>query len=213
MIWTPANSIHRAPLILPPKRTGKVHVASELKNFGWRTLRKRNKWKRDKLCRDFGYRKRLRRRGGFAGGYPCCCLVAGCDQCAENTFDHDMQVVIAGLANDVCSDCDSLNDSFVVPWAQDTGSACRWTLDISGVSTCDYNTMNVFIGNFIPNQITVRVEISAVGGINILWDVIWKPVDRVVDCTTLNNLVCPFASEFANSECDGSSSTATVTSI
>ena len=145
MIWTPANSIFRAPLFLPKRRTGKVHVPEHYKNFGWR--------------------KRKRERGGFAG-YPCCdgCQnVYGpgeppfgeCSRCdSETTPRTQYEVILAGAAGVICSSgaCAVMNDTFLL----DQVSSCKW----------EYNTDDFICNNggdaWSFSQ--VAAEIVATGG-------------------------------------------------
>lgn len=175
MIWTPHN-----PIFLPKKRTGKVHVASELKNFGWRTLRKRRQRERERMCRDYGYRKYLRRRGGFAGGYPCCdgCQEVSClgGACTSTIADLEAEIVLSDIANDGCTSCANYNATYVLAYIDtiETETSCIATWDIDVSEHCEDGADYIqFKWGFDAGSPTwfarVFMSMRFVGGVALVW--------------------------------------------
>lgn len=140
---------------LPPRRTGPVHVAADLENFGWRSLPRRNVLRENKrrwnakllgfsLCDICGGLKEALGSPlsaisspllGFSGGYPHC---PGCDPCdgppQPGCSDicaseiHTAEVtLIGGWASQLCNNCD-LTMTLALPFLNSFPGLCTWQL-------------------------------------------------------------------------------------
>lgn len=103
-------------------------------------------------------------------GYPCCCSSGfGCDDCTS-TAPANVTVDISTVADDQCSDCTGLDDSYSVPEV----GYCRWndTFVISGIDAygtevdpCTVPYLRLEIDVWVKNfTIEVDIELRALSG-------------------------------------------------
>ncbi len=152
----------------------------------------------------------------FAGGYPCCC----CDGCTK--FPSQLEIVIAGIINDNCSDCTDLNATYVLSRTDPSpvsATYCYWRYDFPEPRDC--NNKAAWIGAVIsaatpPFIVTpwIRVELAqgSVGTshrFNFLWeDLTWS----VGDCTLISNREIPYLSRSGNG-CDSDGTSMYITAL
>jgi len=143
---------------------------------------------------------------------PCtsCCPEGKetCENCEDDLAPNEFQVMLSGIIEDGCGDCDSLNDTYVVPWREVVG--CRW-----------YYYLPAEICNVATVEVQVMAPYLLLGyHINVyLMDASWTALCRWTkdygvekpDCDALNNEVIPLS--WQGWTCDASSSTCLLTAL
>jgi hypothetical protein len=88
----------------------------------------------------------------FPGQAGCFCCAGGCTGCNVGTQPGSYQVVIAGVTDDACGDCEQLNDTFVVTFTGQSGSSNQCTYEyIFDPDICTYTQIWLFIFNEFPS--------------------------------------------------------------
>jgi len=150
-------------------------------------------------------------------GYPCCCSSGfGCDDCTS-TAPTNVTVDISTIADDECTDCTGLDDSYSVPEV----GLCHWNavFVISGVGASgsevdpcdtDYNRLeiDVWVKGF-----TIEVDIELR---NPTWNETHLFVDNTpdYDCANWLQVDIPYSSKTGGLNgysCDFSGATVEIT--
>lgn len=141
-----------------------------------------------------------------------------CGLSCEDTLPQDIQVTIAGIVNDVCSNCNDYNGTFVLPFARGfsgiTGhyqGECVWVLcDIN--DPCDstycialYLRPPGFHGVNPSGQIRINIDVASF----IKW---YDPDLFPMACDDFSSENIPLSTSSAG-DCDATSATATITSL
>jgi hypothetical protein len=150
---------------------------------------------------------------------PCPeCCDEPCGTCLDGLFPEQFEVVIDGIVNgSSCSTCDYLNDTFILTRTLVGPSGCGWAyvfpeygdcpISCGGLSNFSQITLGIAMtgGNY---YLMVRI-LSRTSAYGISWI---KTQAMKFDCMNLSGLSIPFNYSIDN-YCDGSSATATVTTI
>ena len=137
------------------------------------------------------------------GGYPCCCR-AKCPACSGRT-PRTMRMVIAGLTNDDCSDCSSLNVAYDCSFLSAAAASCQWHYSFPS-AICGKTDAFVRVGM----GGTVTGELST-GGFNYInWAGSTGDLGQI-DCM-LDTFALSFYAQVIHN-CDASVSTCTITAI
>ena len=120
-------------------------------------------------------------------------------------------VTLAGMANQVCSDCGSFNATWNLPFFDDLIAACRF--DYGSSLPCSYATngsLRVAVGYSVSNTIVeVQLTCNAAAAHRHLWDDVTSFGPSPVDCSAFGTVNPPFVSDNCT-ECDSTSATAQV---
>lgn len=138
-------------------------------------------------------------------GDCCCDLPVRCERCSGNTPEQ-LEVVLAGIVNDLCNDCAGLNGTFVLD-RLDPDDSCIWTY---------------YLPSEICNQISLSAQLLGDGVYTNTQLKIWMyfagPVflrdfgsTNPVDCEW-SNLDVPYDNS-GGGQCDASAATCTVTAL
>lgn len=79
----------------------------------------------------------------FTGQANCFCCSGTCSVCSTGTTPAEISVTLSGITNGSCSDCTTLNDTFVV--VRGSGTSCLWSYDIDPDICTDYKNVTVFL--------------------------------------------------------------------
>lgn len=132
-------------------------------------------------------------------GQPCCCdEPCACGNCDGATPPCCFKVVISGIVEGSCGDCDCLNDTFHAPRV----TACTWQRDTSA-HLCDSEPLKVTV---IEDAGDFKLKVELGGNVWIKNYTTTKPT-----CQSLTDESIPFDS--SGSDCDASSSTCLVTAV
>jgi hypothetical protein len=120
----------------------------------------------------------------FGGmGPACCCRTPGvCTYCSDAaTVPSQFSVTFTGISNNTCSDCGTLNDTYVLDWVSD----CTWQVDFSDI--CGFTRVSVVL---IDTAIIVRFTPSAYNS----WKKAISPPASTnpIDCASISDLTIPW---------------------
>lgn len=134
----------------------------------------------------------------FQAACPCC--VTPCAICTGST-PGSIQVDIAGIANDVCGDCTSLDGTYIV-----TGptivTGCEWNVSFSTICTANQLNVTLFTTNI---RASLRAAATPLDPI-----VLWNGIPAGYDTCTWTNLSIPF---LFDKDCDGTAATCLLTAL
>lgn len=153
----------------------------------------------------------------FTGQAGCFCCIDDCTNCTAGTRSDSMQVVISGVTDDSCGDCEQLNDTFVCTYTGVGGSplfACTWEY-IFDPDICTYTQMWIFLGSEFPVGLTFYVAVADTNPITTseTESIVFK---NTVGGTSVN---CQFSSysvaynSRTGNDCVGASATCSVTAL
>lgn len=159
--------------------------------------------------------------------FPCCGPLT-CDEHCSDVVPTTWQVVLADIVDDSCADCDSglggsgFNDTWVVSRGNAASEefchdiipgSCVWSYDFSE-TICTAVSLHLvlynpgfptFFGVFV--QITTN-NVACAASTIIQWEV---GFDDQQDCEAISGLDVPF--DLHGSQCNGASSTCTITAL
>lgn len=144
------------------------------------------------------------------GWYPCCCKKPACQYCTATPTQ--LQVVISGVVDQDCSDCDSLNGTFTLD--QVDGNACQWNYDNDSLSTCFTNesyTAEIYLQSGTTYFLWVRY-IGDTGGSGGTIEWLENLGTTKPDCSAWSSQSVSYHTDTI-SECDGTSATCAVTAL
>lgn len=81
--------------------------------------------------------------GFFWAACPCCRAV--CTFCSDGTRGTTVQVVISGMADTACADCELLDGTYIVPIAEAVGF-CGWRYDFPATICAFYDELFIDLG-------------------------------------------------------------------
>lgn len=147
----------------------------------------------------------------FAGAFfwtncPCCGL---CASCTNGDMPPSIQVVINGLTNGTCSDCDDLNATYILSILQQIPSGtspCIWAYALP-VTICGVTSVNLRVGSSGTGFLSFQIVKSITEIFN--WRTDTEPGRR--DCHAWSNYSLPPVS--GPPVCDYTSSTCLVTKL
>ena len=158
--------------------------------------------------------------GSVAFHSDCCCALCGqtsggtqeCNNCIEGTHDHDMEVVISGVANDSCTDCADLDATYIlVRNALPTPPAtCTWELAITQVCS-SYDTARLFIGAGPSNDVQFQLRKDSDASQILIWNKTLAGVDYPdddIDCSNFVDCELPAVTR-VGSDCEAETAGAT----
>ena len=175
-------------------------------------------------------------RLGFANEndqpYPCdeCCIEedpgVDCEEltCIDGDKPSQFQVVIAGITNDTCSDCDDLNDTYILDFkglgfentcGTDLGGDCLYEY-VFPSTVCGIERIILGLGNVGTRW---RIDVTLCTGTFDVGIAYWwreaplLELDKL-DCTTFDNYpINKGNASDVDFECNESSATASITSL
>jgi hypothetical protein len=145
--------------------------------------------------------------------YPCCPApdCAGCLGGGTNAPD-EVQVTLAGIVDDGCGNghCSSLNTDYVL--GQIPGNLCDYNYTF-GSGICSPATTSLKLGFLgIAGSYKILINLGGVGPVVLAtWGTDW--LDEPFNCKNLSGYSVPFASQYGSTNCDYTSSSASVTSL
>jgi hypothetical protein len=137
---------------------------------------------------------------------PCGC----CNQCTTCDQDKEIQITLALIANDSCTDCTGINASYLLPFFNSPGFDCSTDNDEALGNICSYNSLAIEYNISVSNKWTILIEDERNG----LKYVVLKndTLTSSVTCATLSGEVFAYESSSLD-ECDFSSCTGTVSAV
>lgn len=141
------------------------------------------------------------------GWWPCpeCCS-GQCEHCSGETPD-EMHVVLSGITNDNCNDCDDLNSNgspYILGFAGEASGVCTWRYTLpSAICTIERIDLTLEASG---SDYLLAVSLWHSSGIVIQWT---ETISAPLDCVTLNNQNVTYASSVW--QCIASSSTCMAT--
>ena len=114
-----------------------------------------------------------------------------------------MQLVVVGVVDGSCGDCELLNATYIQPGLCQTGG-CLWADEFTAVCGVDNLQMNFGTG-------TIRPAFSASGFTMNIYE--GGSLGSAPYNCDLSGVVCSEISPFFGSTCDGTASTCTVTAL
>ena len=148
----------------------------------------------------------------FAPGYPCCCEGRPCEFCTDD-LPQAYRVTIAGIAEPSCGDCDSLNGVYDIDIEPGNRSIATATVKCGGAiemdTLCQIGMIRISWDVLVFADFTVDLRGPSGVGTRIVWG---KDYETPPNCN-FEDEALPRLSENAFWNCDGSASTAIVTSI
>lgn len=139
--------------------------------------------------------------------YPCCGDQGdNCDLCIDSDAPSQVQVVLAGIAEDTCGSCDSLNGTYVLT---QQANPCYWRYILPSVICGVYDVRAVVYDQGGGNT---RVQTGVTTGVG--WYIEYrKDVTGLADCMNWSNYDVPWSGDGVGFTCDGSSSTSKLTTL
>lgn len=145
----------------------------------------------------------------------CCCGGGNCtDYCQSGTGPAQYSVTFAGIANWLCPDCTTLNDTFILSWSQslyDTYGSCAWVYELSPVVCDGWSYFHWITLNILSTDIGVAITQNdpyASGGHSILFNK--GGLTAPFDCALANESIPYYTS---SSFCTASSATCHATAL
>lgn len=137
-----------------------------------------------------------------------CCGEIACVCCNAGTPHLDYQIVVAGVVNDACADCDQANDTFVV--TQAAPDSCNWiyTLD---PDICAYEVLQLtLVCGFL---MTPQYAVSFTNG-GSTEQISWNNIEATdpFDCDFSATDVSDVINRVGN-DCENAAATCTVTAL
>jgi len=113
-----------------------------------------------------------------------------------------LKVTFANISDNMCSECELLNDTFDVAWNSSTESSCTWQssykLGICGISTTDtVITVLMTCDDPSTDDVTVMVELELLNGGDAVFEKTFVGVETI-DCYDIGEI--PKSSHF-NFDC------------
>jgi len=173
--------------------------------------------------------------GGFAPvafvTMKCCVVAAGCTgACGDGGAPANLQVVITGVVDNRCVNCDLLNATYTVPKVADLVNGCRWIFDFecgNGASpvfdlcthvnlqdTCTVEVIQYDSTNG-PYKLWCRIKDSIIFGGETSWfnSVFEDDKGSRPECTDYTNELPPLVFSYDTGACDGSGVVADISAL
>lgn len=156
-------------------------------------------------------------------GSRCCCVVFDnpCNGC-DGDISSNMQVVLSGIADcGTCSNCSSLDGTYIVPYINNGPCNFRDCFDVSGSSIVACTSVNGFEVQVVSQNLfgTYYVDVnvqtnsdSACGGTGCAGAQFRALLDEIPSCR-FDGFDVPYASTAVGVGCDYSGATCTITAI
>lgn len=147
----------------------------------------------------------------YSPGYPCCCPEpCACSRC-DGPYPQSYSITLAGISDDLCSDCTDYNDTFVVECDRRQLGDCAFdfTFDPVPCGRAGGDQLDILVLAFLFDGANrVRVTLDCGPACSAVWRKVW-PLTNECEMTAE---VLPFAFD-TTGECTFTGSTATVTSL
>ena len=148
-----------------------------------------------------------------------CCVttISGCDDCDSGTAPIQYQVVMAGVTDNNCEDCDNYNATFILDEIGPVGiHDCYWRFTDPDASCPGTESEADIEINVIPVDVSpnVFIEVQArhePGATVALWRTATD--SPTIDCCNKDAEDVPLFSSFTATRCDFSVATAELTSL
>ena len=148
---------------------------------------------------------------------PDCCCDAECEPC-QSSGPASLDVTFSGVLDDACSGCNQINDTWNVPFDQDSeasGVCQREWFDTFTVSPMPGCSNGIFVQVYVlytPATQTrqIQVRVGAVFSSAAVFQTSAASPFSPHDCDAFDDLDIPFASD--PGDCDFSSATCTLNS-
>ncbi len=159
---------------------------------------------------DFVFTKR------YSSSNTLCATCDDCEDCKSGLTPGLVKAVIAGVADDNCSDCDLWDGTYIVPrnnGVQQIGSDCEWWMgSISSAMSCPHGSPDAEIsiaGYALGYKTSVKFRIT---GVMSCWSWFIDTDNALPDCVDWDTTDIPYNSQTQYC-CDFSSATCKLTAL
>ncbi|MEQ8785139.1 MAG: hypothetical protein RIC55_02535 [Pirellulaceae bacterium] len=140
---------------------------------------------------------------------PCCCGSSLCQYCQSGTTPNELEVTIVGLTDRECSDCETMNDTYILQWIGDGPSGCCWRFDFEEI--CSFDVLVACISEPIALGHQFECGFGRIGGTLDVIVYVASLGEAKPNCQW-SNLNVPVTPQFQR-QCHDDSSTCTVSAV
>lgn len=139
----------------------------------------------------------------FWPGCPCCAPACDtCSNCQTDTTACEYEVIIAGMADEACADCEMLDDTYILTQV----TACAYIYEFAGA--CDITAIGLGFNSFFGNY-RVNGSLYAGGAQKHDWQL--AAGASPIDCAMVS-LDVPFLVD-DSTQCNAADATFTVSAV
>jgi len=145
------------------------------------------------------------------GWWPCApCKGEACEHCAGGSAPEELEVEIAGLADDECYNCGDLNGVYVLTYIGSGPAGCCWKFSFA--NTCGFNVLVACISHPIALEYQLEVSFGLESGTSDIITWLEEIGDYAPNCEEWSSLDVPITSQ-VQAQCDDISATCSVTAL